>query len=133
MGRRGDVVQAEVMDALRANGGRLTAYDILASLKETNPKAAPTTVYRALNALMDQGLVHRLESLNAFVVCKSDHACHDAILSICDDCGTVEETVDPDVLRTMAKAVGKTGFAPKRHVVEVHGTCSDCTPDKSDA
>ena len=129
MGKRGDALKIELMEAMRIADTPLTAYDLLGVLRASNPKAAPTTVYRMLNTLTEEGLVHRLESINAYMLCQGHDHDHDAILSICDDCGTVEETVAPDVLSSMANAVGKTGFAPTRHVVEVHGTCSDCTSD----
>lgn len=129
MGKRGDALRAEVVDALRHANSPQSAYDILDKLRASNPKTAPTTVYRTLNSLADRGDIHRLESLNAYVLCQGDDTCHDAILAICGDCGTVNETAAPEVLETMASAVGKSGFAPSRHIVEVHGTCADCTSD----
>ncbi|MEM1075724.1 MAG: transcriptional repressor [Pseudomonadota bacterium] len=129
MGKRGDALRAEVLDFLRRADAPLSAYDILGKLRESNPKTAPTTVYRTLNSLTEQALVHRLESINAYVLCQNSEPGHEAILSICDDCGTVEETVAPEVHKTMAKAMGKSGFLPSRHVVEVHGTCSECMPE----
>lgn len=129
MGKRGDVQKIQLLEALRVSSTPLSAYDLLDVLKMSNPKAAPTTVYRLLNAMTGEGVIHRVESMNAYVLCQSENHKHDAILSICDDCGSVEETVAPDVLTTMSDAIGKTGFAASRHIVEVHGTCSDCTTD----
>ncbi|MEM6478047.1 MAG: Fur family transcriptional regulator [Pseudomonadota bacterium] len=128
MGKRGDALRAEVLEALKRATGPLSAYDILDALRATNPKIAPTTVYRTLSALSDMELIHRLESLNAYMLCQCQGHGQDAILSICDDCGSVEETVAPDVMRTMEKAIARSGFASTRHIVEVHGTCSDCAP-----
>ncbi|MEL7300606.1 MAG: Fur family transcriptional regulator [Pseudomonadota bacterium] len=129
MGKRGEALQAEVLDALRSADGPLSAYDILAELRSTTPKMAPTTVYRVLAALTEKSLIHRLESLNAYIPCQCEEAGHEAIISICDDCGSVEETVAPELLATMAEAIGSKGFSAKRHVVEVHGTCADCSPE----
>ncbi|MEO0487353.1 MAG: Fur family transcriptional regulator [Pseudomonadota bacterium] len=131
MGKRGEELQAQVVDAMDRASGPLSAYDILAALRDLNPKIAPTTVYRALSALTDKGVIHRLESLNAYMLCQCAEDAHQAIMSICDDCGTVEETVAPDVLATMSKVIGKSGFEPSRHVVEVHGTCADCAPEQA--
>jgi len=128
MGKRGDKLQADVQKALRSADVPLSAYDILSALRKSNPKAAPTTVYRALNSLMEKGEVRKLESLKTYVLCQGEQDSQDAIFSICDDCGSVEETVAPNMLETMTDVVGKTGFAPKRHVVEVHGTCAKCMP-----
>ena len=126
MRKRQENVQAEVLAVLRRQGGSLSAYDILAVLREGYPKIAPPTVYRALDALIQQGRVHRLESLNAFVTCQFDQHQHDSILSICDDCGTVDESIAPDLLRDISQFIGKSGFAPTRHVIEVHGVCPSC-------
>jgi len=125
MGARGEALRADVMAVLQGQDAPMSAYDILGALRDTQPKIAPTTVYRTLNALREQSLIRRLESLNAYVLSKNKTE-DPSILSICDDCGSVDETPAPDVLATMAQAVGKTGFAPTRHVVEVHGTCADC-------
>ncbi|MEM9707556.1 MAG: Fur family transcriptional regulator [Pseudomonadota bacterium] len=131
MGKRGEALRLEVLEALRRAKGPLSAYDILAEMRASNPKAAPMTVYRALNTLADQGLVHRLESLNSYMLCQCADQRHEAILSICDGCGLVEETVAPEVVATMSRAVGKSGFAPVRHIIEVHGICADCGPEQT--
>ncbi|MEM7026588.1 MAG: transcriptional repressor, partial [Pseudomonadota bacterium] len=88
--------------------------------------SAPTTIYRALSALTEQGRVHRLESLNAYIACQCDGHRQASVLSICDDCGIVEESVAPDVLKELSRLTGKSGFAARRHVIEVHGVCGTC-------
>lgn len=131
MGKRGQVIQAQVLEIMRRHDGPQSAYDILGQMKDSNAKIAPPTVYRALAALMDQGLVHRLETLNAYVRCQCSEHQQPSILSICDDCGTVEERVDPGLLSDLTTLLGKTGFAAKRHVIEVYGTCAACGPGQT--
>lgn len=126
MSKRGEKMQAEVLAVLRRRLGPLSAYDVLGELREVNPKIAPPTIYRALAALTERGHVHRLESLNAFIACQCDRHQHASILSICDDCGSVEESVAPDLLKKLSSIAGKSGFAPTRHVIEVHGLCASC-------
>ena len=126
MGKRGEMVQAEVLAVLRRRRGPLSAYDILATFREANPKIAPPTIYRALSALMARGRVHRLESLNAYIACQCSGHRDASVLSICADCGAVEESVAPDVVRELSRVAGKSGFAAKRHVIEVHGVCETC-------
>lgn len=126
MSKRGEMMQAEVLAVLRRRGGPLSAYDVLGELREVNPKIAPPTIYRVLAALTERGHVHRLESLNAFIACQCDRHRHAAILSICNDCGAVEESVAPDLLKALSSIAGKSGFAPTRHVIEVHGLCASC-------
>ena len=126
MSKRGEEIQAEVLAVLRRRRGPLSAYDVLGELREDNPKIAPPTIYRALAALTERGRVHRLESLNAFIACQCDRHQQASILSICDDCGIVEESVAPDLLTELSSIIAMSGFAPMRHVIEVHGLCASC-------
>ncbi|MGI9504475.1 MAG: transcriptional repressor [Geminicoccaceae bacterium] len=126
MSKRGEKLQAKVLAVLRRRRGPLSAYDILGRFRAANPKIAPPTIYRALAALIERGRVHRLESLNAYIACQCDRHQHASVLSICDDCGAVQESVAPDVLKEVSKIAGKSGFAPRRHVIEVHGVCGTC-------
>ena len=119
-------MQAEVLAVLRSHGTPMSAYEMLGCLREENPRLAPPTIYRALAALTDRGSVHRLESLNAFIACRRDRHRQASILSICDDCGWVEENVSADLLETLSGIAAQSGFAPARHVVEVHGQCAAC-------
>lgn len=126
MSGRGEEVRAEVLAVLRKRGGALSAYDILASFREDDPKIAPTTIYRALAVLMERGRVHRLESLNAYIACQCSGHLQASVLSICDGCGAVEENVAPEVLKELSRVADRSGFAPKRHVIELHGMCRSC-------
>ncbi len=126
MGKRGEKMQAEVLAVLRRRRGPLSAYDVMGELREANPRIAPPTIYRALSALTKCGRVHRLESLNAFIACQCNQHEHAFILSICDDCGAVEESIAPDLLKEVSRIAAKSGFAPRRHVIEVHGVCGSC-------
>ena len=119
-------MQAQVLAVLRSRRLPTSAYEVLRCLREEHPRLAPPTIYRALAALTARGKIHRLESLNAFVACQRDRH-HDAsILSICTDCGAVEESLSTDLLTTLSGIAGKSGFAPMRHVIEVHGQCGAC-------
>lgn len=134
MGKRGERLQVEMMDVLTRAEAPLSAYDILAELRGVYPKMAPTTIYRALKVLLDQGRIHRLESLNAYMPCQCPHdhdpdQPHQSVLSICDDCGAVEENDAPELLETLGHVIGKSGFEAQRHVIEVHGRCAECGPD----
>ncbi len=126
MTKRGEKMQADVLATLRQRRGPLSAYDVLGELRQISPKIAPPTVYRALAALTKRGQVHRLESLNAFIACQCDQHQHASIFTICDDCGAVEECVAPALLDELSSIAGRSGFAPKRHVIEVHGLCVSC-------
>ena len=126
-------MQEQVLALLSQSHEPLSAYDILGELRASNPKLAPPTIYRALTALTDKGDVHRLESRNAFVACRGDHHESAMVLSICDDCGSVEESASSNVLKTLSDVAAKSGFVPDRHVVEILGRCGDCAAEDQNA
>jgi Fur family zinc uptake transcriptional regulator len=101
------------------------AYEILDQLRDGGP-AAPPTVYRALDWLLAQGLVHKLETLHAFIGCTHPEHPHASQFLICDGCGGVTELEDQAIAGSLASVAAETGFRPSRPVVEVIGTCSDC-------
>ena len=126
MNKRGKRMQTEVLAVLRSHRTPMSAYEMLGCLRDENPRLAPPTIYRALAALTDRGSVHRLESLNAFIACQRDRHDDASILSICDDCGGVEENISTELLKNLSSIAGKSGFAPVRHVIEIHGQCALC-------
>jgi len=105
------------------------AYALLDRLKEARAGAAPPTVYRALDFLLEQGLVHKVERLNAFVACGThdhDGHAHPAQLLVCRNCHAVTELDDHNVAHAIAKAAAAAGFKPARATVEVEGLCARC-------
>lgn len=109
----------------------LGAYDILAAIQADQPKAAPPTVYRALDFLLAQGLIHKLQSLHAYVGCAHPGEPHASQFLICTACGDVTELEDDAVARSLGRAAAATGFAPEQPMVELTGTCADCREDES--
>ena len=128
MGKRGEEMQTAVLAILRDSKSPHSAYTLLDRLQETYPKIAPPTVYRALAALGERGQIHRLESLNAYVACQSEAHHQTSVLSICEDCGVVEETFEPDIFSLLSAALRKSGFSAQRHIIEVNGICASCGP-----
>ena len=135
MRRSSHQTRDEVLGHLREAHGPLTAYDVLARMQAPDRKVAPPTVYRALAALTAAGSVHRIEATNAYVACCHGGADgdHEAILSICDDCGSVEEHADPAVLKDLARLAARNRFTPERQIIELHGRCGDCAAPDEDA
>jgi Fur family zinc uptake transcriptional regulator len=104
----------------------LTAYQLLDRLKETRRGAVPPTVYRALDFLIDNKLIHKIERLNAFVPCEAGHHDHSVQFLICGGCGQVTELEDRTVSRALDRAARAEGFRPASTVVEIEGTCAAC-------
>jgi Fur family zinc uptake transcriptional regulator len=119
--------QQRVLDLVRASTEPSSAYDILREMKDDGI-TAPPVVYRALKGLLDRGLVHRIESLNAYVVCGgADHPHHHpAQFAICRECGRVEEITDPAVDQLIGAWTGRIGFVADSRTIEILGRCQDC-------
>ena len=91
------------------------------------PRPAPITVYRALEFLMENGLVHRIESRNAFLACAHNHDAASVVaFLICDKCGSVGEIPAAPLAKSLTEVVSGTGFVPKLSVVEITGLCEHC-------
>ncbi len=117
--------QTRVLDLLSAAGRPLSAYDLLGKLRGEGVNAPPT-VYRALDKLVREGLVHRIESLNAFVACSTPHHHDMATFAICDHCGLVTELTDRPLQDQLAAISGRSGFHATRMMVELRGHCAAC-------
>ncbi len=116
---------ALVLDFLLAHGRPASAYRILDALRPQGI-AAPPTVYRALGRLLARGLVHRVESLNAFVACaRPDHG-EDNGFAICNDCGQVAEFSGPAVHRALDAVAAAQGFELAHATIELAGRCAAC-------
>lgn len=102
------------------------AYELLDLIKAERGGAAPPTVYRALDFLLENGLIHRIESLNAFVGCNHPDAPHAAQFLICSKCRRVAELSDDGLARRITSRAAGAGFVPERQTLEVIGTCEDC-------
>ncbi|MCC6009108.1 MAG: transcriptional repressor [Rhodobacteraceae bacterium] len=130
-----NAAQARALGALQAAGRPLTAYEVLDALREDQPRAAPPTAYRALRRLIDLGLVHRLESLNAYTPCVHEHDAADAgasqatLFAICDDCGNVREITDAPLARRMRQLAEEGAFTPASTIIEMHGRCGGCASE----
>ena len=104
----------------------LSAYEILNRMRATTRNPAPPTVYRALDFLLAQGLVHKLESLHAFVGCSHPDHPHSSQFLICSDCGAVSEMGNDGIARSLRRAEKAIGFKTNRPIVELLGVCAEC-------
>jgi Fur family zinc uptake transcriptional regulator len=124
-------IRRHVLQALLASHKPLGAYEIIDALGGSMPRPAPITVYRALDFLMVNGLVHRIESRNAYLACAHDHdAAALVAFLICERCGAVGEIPAAAVAQSLNSAARASGFAPKLSVVEITGTCAHCQTAK---
>lgn len=119
-------LRRRVLEVVWSSHKPMGAYDILGVLAGERGSAAPPTVYRALDFLLENGLVHRIESLNAFVGCtKPDHD-HAWQFLICRACGRAVEISEEALEKAIAGAAARTGFTIQRRTIELAGLCSAC-------
>jgi Fur family zinc uptake transcriptional regulator len=127
-------LRRQVLQLVLESPQPIGAYALLDRLRAARPGAAPPTVYRALDFLQDQGLVHRVERLNAFVGCagpEAHHSCghghdHPHQFLICGRCGATAEICDDRVAVAVQEAARAAGFSARRTTVEIEGLCAAC-------
>ena len=115
-----------VLEIIASSAKPLGAYDILERMAEkiNNPK--PTTVYRAIDFLIEHAFVHKIESLNVFVPCHAGHSHEGSQFMVCDDCGNVEEVHLCKLPDDLKSRIDNTGFKLSRWNTEIHGKCRSC-------
>ena len=127
-------IRARVLGLVADAGQPIKAYDLLEQIRVGNNAdgeeagaAAPPTVYRALDFLLANGFIHKLESVNAFVACHHPStAQHSVPFLICDRCHSAVELEDLDVVAQLEARARSLGFQPQAQTLEVHGICARC-------
>ncbi len=125
-GARLTKLRRRVFELVWSSHAPVGAYDLLRRLAQERDGAAPPTVYRALDFLREHGLIHRIESLNAFVGCCAPGQAHAGQFLICSDCGMAAEIDDPRVNAAIDRRAREIGFAVHRKTIEVEGLCPPC-------
>lgn len=119
-------LRLRVLELIADNGKPVKAYDLLDKLKDERAGAAPPTVYRALDFLLENSFIHKLESINAYVSCHHPEESHQVPFLICDECASAVEICDEGVARLLGEQAREHGFKPRAQTLEVHGVCADC-------
>ena len=119
-------IRQQVLEIIWATHNPIGAYDVLQKLQEAGHKPAPPTAYRALDFLVSAKLVHRVESLNAYIGCPSPGAQHQCQFFICSNCHHVAELNSELFNNAVQAGAAELGFKSVSPVIEVHGICSNC-------
>ena len=121
-------MRRRVLELLWASGGPTSAYQLIEAIKLRDSRpVGPPTVYRALEFLMAQGFVSRIESLKSYVPCVHPERDHDCLFFICNGCRASVEIEDPRIGKLLAEDAAGFGFVATRRTVEVEGMCARCT------
>lgn len=119
--------RAEVLRLMAELPGSISAYDLLDQLRVSEPQAKPPTVYRALDFLLEQGFIHRVESNNSYVMCHHfDAPAHTSVMLVCDRCAAVIEKHAQGVENIIGSLATDAHFALRHSVIEAHGLCEKC-------
>ena len=125
-GARLTELRRQVLELVWAGHKPLGAYEILDALRDARGSAAPPTVYRALDFLLNHGLIHRIESLNAYVGCTAPELPHGGQFLICRSCGATAELNDPRIDSAISERATAAGFSIQNRTIEVDGICPHC-------
>ncbi len=119
-------LRRRVLELIWGSHAPVKAYDILDQLRREQIGSAPPTVYRSLDFLLAEGLIHKIQSLNAYVGCGEPVGKHTGQFLICDKCGDVAEMDDPEVRQLLAKKALVLGFHILNETIEIKGLCAAC-------
>jgi Fur family zinc uptake transcriptional regulator len=119
-------LRRRVLELIWSNHESVKAYDLLDTLKGFDKSAKPATVYRTLDFLLEQGLIHRIESLNAFVGCQHPERRHELLLLICERCHNVDERPALELIDAATREIRNAHFLPQHQSYEVRGLCASC-------
>ncbi|MEQ1543712.1 transcriptional repressor [Methyloglobulus sp.] len=120
-------IRQQVLALIWDSHKAVKAYDLLDRIKPLQNAAKPATIYRALDFLIEQGLIHKVESLNAFVGCNCSERQHELLLLICKHCNEVEERPASEVMQALSQEFYQAGFSPHSKAIEAHGICANCS------
>jgi Fur family zinc uptake transcriptional regulator len=119
-------IRRKVLELLLNSGRATKAYSLLDEMRQIHPGSAPPTVYRALDFLLSAGLVHRIESINAFTVCHDLTQCQHGILVVCQQCGSVTELHQPKLRQALVAQIEDAGYRLASDEIELKGLCAAC-------
>lgn len=119
-------IRRKVLELIWQSHKPIKAYDLLAQLSSGEHIEKPPTVYRALDFLLENHLIHKIESSNAYIGCEVDHDVLDSKFFVCDKCDEVKEVCEPKLDKSLLEASKKQGFIPDQTTIEIHGTCARC-------
>ncbi len=131
-GQRFTALRRRVFELVWQQHKPIGAYEVLEKLQQDG-RAAPPTVYRALDFLLELGLVHRIASLNAYVGCIHPESPHDGQFLICKSCRSYAELDVASVNMAIEKSARESGFEVHQHTVEIMGLCPRCQAEKEES
>ena len=125
-GVRFTAIRKQILQLISQSHHAVKAYDLLEEIKSDFKNAKPTTVYRALDFLLKEGFIHKVESLNAFIACNQGHCNYKGMLLICTQCHEIEEKTENNMIKTVTTELQQSSFISQIKTIEVQGICVNC-------
>ena len=120
-------LRERVLTEIAGSHHAIGAYDVIDKLGEKGTRLTPVSVYRAIEALIAAGIVHRLESRNAYFACHAAHtSARQHVVLSCGACHTIAEVAGDTVFGAIEDVTGRHGFTASRAIVEIAGCCARC-------
>jgi Fur family zinc uptake transcriptional regulator len=119
-------IREQVLRLIAVHRKPIKAYDLLEQMQAEVGANAPPTVYRGLDFLLENGFIHKLASINAYVACHHPSIAHSVPFLICDNCQSAIELEDESIAAHLNQKAQTLGFKPRAQVLEVHGVCQVC-------
>lgn len=129
-------LRRKVLELLLRRDAPVKAYDLQEEMRSDNKRIAPTTIYRALDFLIEQGFAHRINALNAFVACcdaQSKNDMHEPLMLVCSACEKSAEINDPAVWESINNSLRRSGTAFHSGAIEIQGLCATCLKEEKSA
>jgi len=124
-------IRRQVLEIMLRQDRSLKAYELLDEVRRVQPNATPPTVYRALDFLCSQGLIHRLDAVNAWAACRDASGAHHDLLVICIHCGAVAELSEPDLNARLSAKAAESGFVLTSPETELRALCQTCAKSQA--
>ena len=115
-----------ILEVLLEVSAPIKAYEIIEKMRDKGERLTPATVYRVLDFLLQCGLVHRINALNAFIPCTGNHEEHSMLLFVCSQCQHAKEMDDPILYEAMRGRLEELGMSLSDNCIEIQGTCRKC-------
>jgi Fur family zinc uptake transcriptional regulator len=126
-GARLTSLRRTILEILLMADSPVKAYDILEMMRDRGQRITPATVYRTLEFLLQNGLIHRVNALNAYISCTCKHDSDALLIFVCSQCRKIKEIDDRDLYDYMQKRLEKLGISLRNSCIEMQGKCRECT------
>ena len=121
-------IRKQVFEIIVKKNKPIKAYEILDEIRNISGKPShPPTVYRAIDFLIENGFVHKLNSINSFVGCFHPKAHEECYFLICKKCNLYQECCDDSLKDRISKTAEHKNFLISNTTLEIEGHCLDCS------